>query len=233
MTVTFERAEQEAPQIKTFYFKPDTPVRYTAGQFIELTLPHDQPDDRGTKRWFTLSSSPADDLLSITTKMVKDSSSFKQALERLRKGDRVHMAEPMGDFVLPKDTSIPLLFVAGGMGITPFHSILRWLPTAKETRDIRLLHAVSREDDIVFQDTFRDAGVHATIIVREPSSAWGGERGQLTAEHILKIAEPSSGTMIYIAGPEPMVETLEAGLLKLGCPKDRLVLDFFPGYKPV
>ena len=233
MTVTFEKSEHEAPHIKTFYFKPEKPVRYTAGQFIELTLPHDQPDDRGIKRYFTLSSSPMDDLLTITTKIVSDNSSFKRTLNELKKGARVTMAEPMGDFVLPKDPSIPLVFVAGGMGITPYHSIFRWQHDMNETRDIRFLYAVSQEDDIIFQDTFDDVGVHATIIVSEPSSAWGGERGHLTAEHILKLAEPAPDALIYMAGPEPMIESLEKDLHKLDIPKQRLVLDFFPGYQPV
>ena len=58
MQVTFEHSRAEAETIRTFYFRPVTPVQYTAGQFIELTLPHERPDKRGMKRWFTLSSAP-------------------------------------------------------------------------------------------------------------------------------------------------------------------------------
>jgi len=88
---------------RTFYFRPEQPLSYTAGQFTELTIPHKRPDERGLKRWFTLSSSPTSELLSITTKFNNDkSSSFKKALFGLKPGAELTMAEPMGDFVLPK-----------------------------------------------------------------------------------------------------------------------------------
>ncbi len=63
MRVTLDHTEDVALNIKTFWWKPERPVRYTAGQFIELMLPHENSDKRGSKRWFTLSSSPSEDLL--------------------------------------------------------------------------------------------------------------------------------------------------------------------------
>lgn len=233
MHVTFDHATQEAPTITTFWFKPPHPVQNIPGQYIELTIHHENPDSRGEKRWFTLSSSPTDSLVSITTRLSNPGSTFKQALQNLKAGDEVIMSEPMGDFVLPKDSSIPLTFVGGGIGLTPFHSILRWLADMDEQRDIRFLYAVRSEDDIIFQDSFEKAGVHATIIVGEPSEAWGGERGQITAEQILKLAEPANNGLIYISGPEPMVEQLNKDLHKLGIPKHRLVGDYFPNYENI
>lgn len=234
MQVIFDHSAPEADNIKTFYFKPESPVHYTAGQFIELTVPHKNPDKRGIKHWFTLSSSPTDELLSITTKFAGDKgSTFKKALFKLEPGTELHLADPMGDFVLPKLIQTPLVFVAGGIGITPFHSMLAWLATTHETRPIRLLYAVRNEDEIIFQETFDKAGQHATIVVSQPSAAWGGERGQLTAELILGLEKPSDDTLIYISGPEPMVESLEKDLKKAGISKRQLVLDFFPGYPGV
>ncbi len=63
MKVHFDHTTKEAENISTFYFKPEKPVDYTSGQFTRLNLPHDNPDDRGAKRWFTLSSSPTEPLL--------------------------------------------------------------------------------------------------------------------------------------------------------------------------
>jgi ferredoxin-NADP reductase len=84
MKITLDYTENIAKNIQTFWFKPDKPVRYVAGQFIELTLPHDNPDKRGIKRWFTLSSSPTEPLISITTKHAENIvSSFKQNLFNL------------------------------------------------------------------------------------------------------------------------------------------------------
>jgi ferredoxin-NADP reductase len=234
MKVTFERSEAEAENIRTFFFKPEQPLRYTAGQYTQLTLPHPHPDKRGIKRWFTLSSSPADDLLSITTKQAADKgSSFKQALFKLQPGTELHMANPMGDFVLPKLLQTPLVFVAGGIGITPFHSILAWLAATGETRPIKLLYAVRSEDEIIFQEAFDKAGVHATIVVSEPSPAWGGERGRLTAELILGLEQPTEDTLVYVSGPELMVQALAKDLHRAGLGKHQIVSDEFPNYLDV
>jgi ferredoxin-NADP reductase len=234
MQVTFDHSELEAENIVSFYFKPEHRLDYTAGQFIELTLPHHTPDDRGDKRWFTLSSSPTDDLLSITTKLAaKHGSTFKKALSKLVPGSEVHMSDAMGDFVLPKLIQTPLVFVAGGIGITPFHSMLRWLAATDERRPIRLLYAVQSEDEIIFQETFDKAKQHATIVVSNPSDAWGGEHGTLSAELILGLEEPAEDTLVYLSGPEPMVEALSNQLHRKGLPKSQLVTDFFPGYTDI
>lgn len=232
MKVVFDHAKDEAAHIKTFFFKPEKPVYYTAGQYTELTIPHLHPDKRGIKRWFTLSSSPTSELLTITTKYAGDdtSSSFKKALFKLPPGTELHMADPMGDFVLPKFIQTPLVFVAGGIGLTPFHSMLEWLANTKETRPITLLYGVRTEDEIIFQNTFDKASVHATIVVSEPSAAWGGERGQLSADLILGLEKPSEDTLIFVSGPEPMVETLQKDLYRAGLQKHQFVGDFFPNY---
>lgn len=232
MKVVFDHSKDEAEHIRTFYFKPERPVQFTAGQFAEWTLKHSDPDNRGTKRWFTISSSPTDEFVTITTKYAGDdkSSSFKKALFRLEAGDEMLMSDPMGDFVLPKLIQTPLVFVAGGIGITPFHSILSWLASTSEERPIRMLYGVNSEDEIIFQETFDKASQHATIVVDDASPAWGGERGRLTAELILGLEKPSDDTLIYVSGPEPMVEALQKDLLKAGLSKSQFVGDFFPNY---
>src|SRR5882724_8480449 len=128
MKVALDHVEDIAEHIKTFWFTPEQPTRYVAGQYTELYLPHDNPDNRGEKHWFTLSSSPTNSLVSITSKFSPNNgSTFKRTLLQLPLGTQVTMAAPMGDFVLPKDKSIPLVFVAGGIGVTPMHSIVSWL----------------------------------------------------------------------------------------------------------
>jgi ferredoxin-NADP reductase len=231
MQVELVKTQHEAANIVTFFFKPEKPLHYTAGQFIELTVPHDSPDDRGIKRWFTLSSSPTDEYLTITTKFVPEGgSTFKQALRFLDPGDTLTMSDPMGDFVLPKLIQTPLVFVAGGIGITPFHSMLSWLGSTKETRPIKLIYGVRNEEEIIFQDTFEKAGQHATIVVSDPSSAWGGERGRINAEMVLGLTDLTDDTLIYVSGPEPLVESLGRDLKKAGVQSRQLVLDEFPNY---
>ena len=232
MIATFHKSENRSDDITTFSFRPHSPIHYTAGQFVELTVKHENQDNRGQKRWFTLSSSPKNEFLNITTRKASDkSSSFKKALWLLKPGDEVSISDPMGDFVMPKLNQTPLIFVAGGIGITPFISMLNWISDTSEERPIKLLHGVRREEDIIFQDTFNKAKIHTTITVSEPSSAWGGERGRITAEMILGLEKPDDNTLIYVSGPEPMVEALENDLKKAGIKASQLVLDFFPNYK--
>jgi glycine betaine catabolism B len=233
MKATFVRCHPEAANITTFYFKPEQPIYFTAGQFTEWTLKHKNADDRGANRWFTISSSPKDELITITTKFADKPSSYKKALRNMKSGDKIQISDAMGDFVLPKIIQTPLIFVAGGIGITPFHSILSWLAETKETRPIKLIYAVNTEDEIIFDELITSSGIDSTIIVKEPSAAWGGERGQLNAELIMGLGEPSDDALVYVSGPEPMVEKLQKDLKSAGLKQNQFVGDFFPNYTSV
>lgn len=232
MKATLDHTEDIATNIKTFWFKPERNVHQIAGQFTEIYLPHDQPDDRGIKRWFTLSDSPTDGLLSITTKYAGDdkSSSFKKHLFKLEPGAVVNLADPMGDFVLPKDTSIPIVYVAGGIGVTPIHSMVKYLADTHEKRDITLLYAVNHQDDLAFTELFENYDLKFIPIVKEANPDWKGETGTITVERILAEANKDPRSLIYLSGPEPMIEALADGLKEAGVSKNRIVTDFFPGY---
>ncbi len=230
--VTLVKTQPENYNVQTFWFKPEKKFDYTAGQFIEMFLPHDNPDERGIKHWFTLSSSPTDDLISITTKNFGDkASTFKKTLFSLKPGTEIKIVEPMGDFVLPKDASIPLVFVAGGIGLTPYHSIIKYLTDKSERRQIQMLLAFNEARDIIFEDFFRNYTPDVKIIVSHPDEKWTGEVGQLSAEKIFELTGGNSDEKkIYVSGPEPMVEALEKDLHEHDVKTSQLVLDFFPGY---
>jgi glycine betaine catabolism B len=232
MNVTFDHSEPVAHNIKTFWFKPERKVDYIAGQFTEIYLPHDTPDDRGIRRWFTLSSSPSEELVSITTKFAShDGSSFKRQLAALEPGMELKLADPMGDFVLPKDPSIPLVFVAGGMGITPMRSMIKWLSDTGEQRQIHLVYAVTELDDLAFEPLFRSYDLQFTPIVKHPPEGYGGQTGSLSSDRILELAGNKADSLIYLSGPEPMVETFFKDLQTKGVAAERLVTDYFPGYQ--
>jgi ferredoxin-NADP reductase len=234
MKVTFVRQQPVADHITTFWFQPERPVRYSAGQFTELYLPHEHVDERRDKHWFTLSSSPTDSLLSITTKFPEGrSSTFKQTMQKLTPGQDVHMASPMGDFILPKDPSIPLLFVAAGIGCTPFHSIIKYLQEKRESRDITLLYGVHNLEQVAFQDTFEKLGDRWRLVLDVPPPEWKGYTGHITTQIILENITNPQKQQVYISGPEPMVETLTKELGTSGFPKNHIRTDYFPGYAEV
>src|SRR5262249_8133197 len=151
--------------------------------------------------------SPTDPLLSITTKFARErSSTFKQTLRQLRPGAPLKLAEPMGDFVLPKDTTIPIVYVAGGIGITPMHSMVKFLLDSGEHRDIHLIYAVTHLEEAAFLPLFKQYGLQLTLVVAEPPAEYKGETGSLNADRILQLAGDDGKSLLYLAGPEPMVE---------------------------
>jgi len=232
MNVVFERSEPVAHNIRTFWFNPERHVRYIAGQFTEIYLPHDNADNRGIRRWFTLSSSPTDNMVSITTKFAShQSSTFKQKLKELKPGTPLKLADPMGDFVLPKDPSIPVVFVAGGMGITPMHSMVKWLQDTGEKRDIHLIYAITEEDELAFVPLFNEYGMRFTPVVKTPKPGYKGETGSLSVDRLLELAPDDGRYRLYLSGPEPMVEAFFKELKARGFSEDRLVTDYFPGYQ--
>ncbi len=236
MKAFLDHIRSETPNIFTFWFKPEREPSYTAGQYIEMHLPHPNHDERGEKRWFTLSSSPSDlPLISITTKFAtKQSSTFKTALRALNPGDVVDISSPMGDFVLPKDPSIPLVFVAGGIGITPFHSIIKFLNDVKEKRDIQFIYGVHSTEEQVFDELLKVYGPKQySVIYQDPPAGWEGETGNLSGQRILDLIGEIGNKLIYVSGPEQMVETLHKELGELGVPKSQLVGDYFPNYSSI
>lgn len=232
MHVKLDHIEDIASSIKTFWFKPEKPVHYTAGQFTELFLPHEGADDRGIKRYFTLSSSPSEPLLSITTKhAAENGSTFKNTLFGLRPGTELVMAEPMGDFVLPKDTTIPLVFVAGGIGVTPMRSMTKWMLDTGESRIVHLLHAANSPSELAFYDLFKQKyGGNFIPVVKEADNNWEGEVGSLTPERVKDLIGSDARTLVYLSGPEPMLEAFAAELKQSGVDDHRIVTDYFPGY---
>ncbi len=223
----------EGHNIYTFWFKCQKQVDQIPGQFIEISLSHNNPDNRGIRRWFTISSAPnKDNLLAITTKMAdKNSSSFKTALRAMEKGHNLKISDPMGDFVLPKDETIPLVFVSGGIGITPFHSIITSLIQKHETRQIQLFYGARELDELVFANDLKKLdGLEFTAVIQNAPSNYNGQTGFLDSKKIFEQIKDKKNSRIYISGPEPMVEKFKKEFEELGINKNNLVCDYFPGY---
>ncbi|MCA9329712.1 FAD-dependent oxidoreductase [Candidatus Saccharibacteria bacterium] len=218
----FHHANIDATGIQSLYFSTEQRLKYTAGQFIEMQVEHNNVDERGKTRWLTLSSSPCQDLICITTKFNKNSSSYKQALQLLLPGDRVMISQPMGDFVLPKDDRTPLVFIAGGIGITPYISMIRWLLDCNQTRNIQLIYSVSTKCELAFTDLINQDFIELTLRVA---------KDHLTAQKIVKIVKNITNKQLYIAGPEAMTESLVKQFYeKYNINQDRLITDYFLGY---
>jgi ferredoxin-NADP reductase len=226
MILTFTGSKQREGDARAFIFEPQKPFDWTAGQYLHYTLKHPETDDRGDTRWFTISSAPSEGYVMITTRInAERSSSFKQALTALKPGDQIEAEGPEGDFVV-EDVSRNYIFIAGGIGITPFRSILTEAAAKGQQLHVELLYA-NRNQDIVFReelDALQAQNPHLKIrYVIDPERL----DNQLLQERIPATDNP----LIYVSGPEPMVEALTADIAKLGVSEDNIKGDYFPGYE--
>jgi ferredoxin-NADP reductase len=211
--------------VETFYFEPEEPVVWQPGQYMHYVFPHQNQDDRGEERWFTISSPPYEKNISITTRFTeKEGSSFKQALRAMKIGDTIEADGPKGKFVIT-DPAKKAVLVAGGIGITPYHSMLRQMDHDGQAINADLLYA-NRDDNFVFGDEL--AALEAKHSDFHIYKFVGGRR--IEEDDFKPYAEDQALT-IYLSGPEPMVENYAKTLKeKLGVPEERVMTDDFPGY---
>ena len=240
MHARFVRLEwhDTAQRIAHIYFAPDKPLYFTAGQYIDLTVPHANPDRRGVTRTMTISSSPSSKQFCITTRFAAGSeSTYKQALRSMRAGEAVSITDAMGDLVLPLDDTVPLVFVAGGLGIASYASMLRWLAEKHDRRDVIVLYAVRDVRDILFADLLVEYGkigkitcVLYTTDNKTPVN-WPGsiQSSRLASDAVVTYLRPNS--QIYLSGTEKMVEQLYDELTgQLHIEQYRIAHDYFSGY---
>lgn len=220
--LTLKNKEHLVDNIWAFRFAPDRPLTWTPGQFIRVEIPHENPDEEGTKRWFTISSIPHDGFVQITTRIT--GTTFKQALASLAISGKVRLiGQPDGDFVW-QESDRPLVFVAGGIGSTPFYSMLKARGRSGQSVSATLIYN-GRTDDLPFKAEFEEASKrHPEFTVRYVI----GEL--LTAGKLTELVPDIKLSLVYISGPESMVETLGKQLENNGLPRESLRQDFFPHY---
>ncbi len=216
-----------------FEFRPLRPVRFAAGQFAELTLPHPGTDTRGWRRVFSIASGPADDTVRFGIRLPERSSSFKRALLDLAPGTRVHATAVGGDFTLPSDPARPLLLVAGGIGVTPFVAHLAAIRDETPTRDVAVVYAVSSPDELAYADELRSAGCSVAIASTEHPAdlpagwTWIGPE-RLSGDTLLAAVPDAARRDAYVSGPPAMAAALRRALRRAGV--RRVHTDVFVGY---
>lgn len=225
MKLTFLSEKTVIGDVKTFIFSASQPTSWVAGQYMHYMLPHNQADDRGEERWFTISSPPYDGKLELTTRILKNKgSSFKNCLASLKIGDQIEVDLPEGDFVVT-DTNANYVFIAGGIGITPFHSILLQLNHESVNLNSHLLYG-NRDENYLFKSELDKISSRMSNFkidyITEPT--------RISETEINSAAKKYENPYYYISGPEPMVEYYKAQLVEMGIPENRIRADYFPGY---
>ena len=210
-------------------------VEFTAGQYFWVTLldpPYD--DDKGTRRHITAVTSPNDrDVLGLATR-IRDSA-FKRSLAELPVGAEVDVEQPKGDFILPDDTAQPYAFIAGGIGITVFRSMLRYIAEEKLPHRVTLVSSNRDRGSTAFFEEILDLerelpNLHVVFTMTD-DSGWDGETRRIDAAMLRDHLGPDLGAFTHlIAGPPKMVEAMEEILSGEGVPESQVRPERFSGY---
>jgi ferredoxin-NADP reductase len=225
MKFTLTATKQEANDTLSFIFAPEQPLQWKAGQLLRYVLDHPIPDDRGVERFFSIASAPHEKHVMLTTRFAPKSSSFKKALRNLKPGDAIEAHDLEGDFVVD-DSAKTFVFIAGGIGITPYRAILLDLDYNKKPLNVQLLYA-NHDNDFPYQKEL-DA-----LSRRHPEFRieYVVSPNRIDEKSIPQLVSNLQDPMLYVSGPEPMVESMDDTLKKLGVPEERIKNDFFPGYE--
>jgi ferredoxin-NADP reductase len=210
-------------------------VRFRPGQYFWVTL-LDPPyeDEKGPRRHISVATSPTDrGVLGLATR-VRDSA-FKRTLAELPVGADVEVEAPKGDFVLPDDTSRKYVFIAGGIGITVFRSMLRYIAAERLPYRVTLVYSNRDRESAAFLAELEDLERRVpgfrlcATMTRDPE--WEGETRRVGVDLLHDVLDDRLRAYTYlVAGPPPMVDTVVAELHALGVPDDRLRADRFSGY---
>ncbi len=232
--------------IVSFRFERPDDYHYTAGQWHVVTIP---ATPEPLTHHFTHSSSPTEPYLEFTTRM--RGTEFKNALDALAPGTLVEMEGPFGMFTLDTAMSVgagkaptgapeghrrPLVFITGGIGITPVRSILRWQADSGMAWPAVLLYANSGEDTIAFREEL-DAmtemlpSLRVVYVVSRPSPAWIGREGHIDAVMLAEELDDIAAPMYYVSGPPSMVQSLRDILISQGVDRNSIKTESFEGYE--
>jgi ferredoxin-NADP reductase len=224
LRLRFRKRKTVAKEIYEYAFEMPANRRavFSAGQYLEMTVPHGKPDSRGNRRTFSIASSPTEKQLRITVREPDQSSSFKQALAHLTPGKQVMAGHIAGNFIMPEDATRPMVWIAGGIGITPFVSMAQYLIDTRQKRNIRLFYLTHTPEEVAYQDMFTTAQAMGL------KADYRSDGSRLEAATLT--AHTSPDTQWFISGPQAMVAYYKAILIRQGVRPYRISTDYFSGY---
>jgi ferredoxin-NADP reductase len=220
-----------------FRFEKPHNFVFKAGQYLDLTLPRSESgSSNGLTHTFSIASSPFEEELVVTTRM--RNTAFRQALSILPIGSEARIEGPMGSLTLHNNTARPAVFLAGGIGIAPFLSMLSHANEEKLRHPIVLFYANRHLEDAAFLDALWElerANPRFRFILTLTRTdknypGWKGETGHINQEMLLKKVGILRGPIFYIAGPPTMVAATGRTLSGVGVDEDDIRTEEFPGY---
>jgi ferredoxin-NADP reductase len=231
----FVGRENVAEGTMAFSFLKPSGFQFKAGQSVNVTLINPpQTDSKGDSRTFSIVSAPSEDGLVIATRM-RDTA-FKRVLKTLAARAKVQLRGPTGEFILDQGSTGPAVFLAGGIGITPFVAMLRQAANERLPRKLTLFYSNRRPEDAMFLGELQKLQTQnpnyrfiGTMTGMEKSlQPWSGETGVIDKNMIARCVDDMAAPTYYIAGPPAMVDALQDMLVGAGAKTIRT--DEFYGY---
>lgn len=213
----------------------DQDIDFTAGQYFFVTLIDPlYVDEKGNERHFTLVNSPAQKgIISMATRVTD--SAFKRTLGELLVGSKVDLGIISGTFVLPRETDKPLVFIAGGIGITPYISMLRHIRDEKLEYKVTLIYASRDQESTAFLEELQNLEKENTnfklIPIMSDDPSWKGETRRVDSSLVKEYFPDYNSNLYYVSGPPSMVKGVAASLAEAGVEKTNIKLENFPGYE--
>ncbi len=236
LTLKLKERARIAPDVYEFVFAAPRKFSFVPGQYMEWTLGHNEPDSRGNRRYFTMASSPTEQNIRLGVKFDKKPSTFKKAMLSMKRHTEIVASQISGDFVLPEDRNQKCVFLAGGIGVTPFRSMIKYLLDKHQRRPITLIYSARTVDDIVYKDIFdraeKELGIKVIYNLTDTTNvpkSWTGKIGRLDPQTIKSILPTFGGSLFYISGSRSMVDSYKETLRKLGVRGDQIITDYFAG----
>jgi ferredoxin-NADP reductase/Na+-translocating ferredoxin:NAD+ oxidoreductase RnfD subunit len=234
--LTLVSVEEMAANCYDFIFTSNRKVGFRPGQYLDWTLDVADPDDRGNRRPFTIASAPTENEIRLGVKFYPGASAFKRALAKMRPGDVIFGSHLAGEFVLPSDNDTKIAFIAGGIGVTPFRSMVQELLNKQNPRPIVMLYGNNTGDEIAYVELFdqaeRELGIRTVYAVADgpPPDRDNVHQGFIDAALIEREVPDYNDRTFYISGPRAMVVRFQRLLNDLGVARSRIKVDYFPGY---
>ena len=234
--LTLRRRETVVAQTGVFHFDKPSGFQFVAGQTLDLTLLNPgETDAEGNTRTFSIASSPEDADLVIATRL-RDTA-FKRVLAAMPIDAVLQAVGPCGSFTLDTDTVRPVVFLTGGIGITPFRSMVRDEAARKLTRPMWLFYSNTTPESAAFLDELRQLAaampsfrfVPTMTDTAKSTGEWHGATGLIDHE-MLSRQLPIVGPQYYIAGPPAMVTAMQQMLEDAGISDGDVHAEEFAGY---
>ena len=227
------RREVASNTIEFIFNKPDN-LNFIPGQYAGFTLIQPKETDAGgITRRFSLSSIPDDDFIAITLRI--QNSAYKRTLNNFAVGDEIKFAGPTGNFLLHEDINTPAVLIAGGIGITPFYSMIRHATKHQSSRKIILFYGNQGTEETAYLDELlqlQNENPNFVFIptMAMPNPAWQGETGFISDNMIKKYVKDLHSPIYYVCGSPVMVTALQETLAEMGINEDNIEVEDFPGY---